>query len=102
MARSHEGDRHFLWARRTLPALLGAVLVGTCSLVAAGSSSATTNQGDTTTTTTTGTTGTTTGTVVVECRSDVVTEGDVSMSAMSVTRYDVAPTDLPEGCSVVS
>jgi hypothetical protein len=73
------------------------VLVGTCSLVAAGSSSATTDQGDTTTTTTG-----TTGTVVVECRSDVVTEGDVSMSAMSVTRYDVAPTDLPEGCSVVS
>ena len=45
---------------------------------------------------------TTTGSVIVECRSGVVTEGDVSMSAMSVTRVDAVPSELPGGCRVAS
>lgn len=41
------------------------------------------------------------GTAIVECRSGIVTDGDVQTSSMSVTRVDAAHVpDLPGGCSV--
>jgi hypothetical protein len=37
---------------------------------------------------------------IVECRSGIVTDGDVQTSSIVVTRVDVAPPSLPGGCSV--
>jgi hypothetical protein len=75
-----------------MPALLGAASVAVLSLVAVGASSATGASSD----------DPKTDAVIVECRSDVVTNGDVSMSAMSVTRVDAVPAEIPRGCRVQS
>jgi hypothetical protein len=41
------------------------------------------------------------GTALVECRSGIVTDGDVQTSSMSVTKVDAAHVpELPGGCSV--
>ncbi|HEX5586658.1 MAG TPA: hypothetical protein VFZ17_05080 [Acidimicrobiia bacterium] len=37
---------------------------------------------------------------IVECRSGIVTDGDVQTSSLVVTRVDAAPSELPGGCSV--
>jgi hypothetical protein len=37
---------------------------------------------------------------IVECRSGIVTDGDVQTSSLVVSRVDTAPPDLPGGCSV--
>lgn len=92
MGNSHEGDRLVARRRRTMPALLGAATIAVLSLVAVGASSATGASSD----------DPTTDAVIVECRSDVVTNGDVSMSAMSVTRVDAVPAEIPRGCRVQS
>ena len=38
---------------------------------------------------------------IVECRSGIVTDGDVQTSSIVVTRVDTAPPSLPGGCSVI-
>jgi hypothetical protein len=41
------------------------------------------------------------GTAIVECRSGVVTDGEIRTSSMSVTKVDATQVpELPEGCSV--
>ena len=42
------------------------------------------------------------GATIVECRSGTVTEGDVQISSLVVTRVDAAPPELPGGCHIVS
>jgi hypothetical protein len=96
MASSQEPNLRASRARRSVSVLFATAVIAVLSVVAVGSSSATADSGDS------GASTTHTGSVIVECRSDVVTEGDVSMSAMSVTRVDAVPTDLPGGCRAVS
>ncbi len=43
------------------------------------------------------------GTAIVECRSGVVTDGDIQTSSLSVAKVPAASLpDLPGGCSVTS
>ena len=73
--------------------LVGATTLGALSLIAAGSVSpasagaADDTRGDAT---------------MVECRSGIVTDGDVQMSSLVVTLVDAAPPELPGGCHIVS
>ena len=89
MARSGETDERVTRGRRTA-VLLGTAVLGMLSLVAVGATSATATSDDVRS-----------DAAIVECRSGVVTEGDVKMSALTVTRVDVAPPELPGGCRIV-
>jgi hypothetical protein len=77
-------------AQHTVPVLLGTAVIGMISLVAVAASTGTASSDDTRG-----------GATVVECRSGVVTEGEVSMSALTVSRVEAAPPELPGGCRVV-
>ena len=73
--------------------LVGATTLGALSLIAAGSAlPASAGAAD----------DTRGGTTIVECRSGIVTDGDVQTSSLVATRVDAAPPELPGGCRIVS
>ena len=90
MARSQEPTGRPRRGRRTVPVLLGTAVIGMLSLVAVGATSATATSDDIRS-----------DAAIVECRSGVVTDGDISMSSLTVTRVDAAPPELPGGCRIV-
>lgn len=93
MARAQDANLRTPRARRSVPVLFGTATVAVLSLVAVGASAASADSSDGPGTS---------SPVVVECHSDVVNQGDVSMSAMSVTRVDAVPSELAEGCRIAS
>jgi len=72
--------------------LVGATTLGALSLIAAGSALPASAGAD----------DTRDGATIVECRSGIVTDGDVQTSSMVATRVDAAPPELPGVCHVVS
>ena len=85
------------WSRGArMPLLVGTAAIGVLSLVTAGSAFGSADSADVTRTGVNRDSA-----AIVECRSGIVTDGDIQTSSMSVTPVDAAPHELPGGCRIV-